>query len=108
MYLKHLEDYVVELASTSLDTRGEFVNTGEVVSRLMDIIVIEEKLMPDIVVDGDNLDDFNNRYFSINEYAGNISENTINGDVMKSLAWLAGTLIVGGICFLVGFFVAPA
>jgi len=108
MHLRHLEDYVVELASSNLDNTGEFISTSDVVSRLMEIIVIEEQLIPDFVVDGDSFHKFEDDYFGINAYSDNLPERNETGDKMKLIAWLGGTILVGGICFLIGFFVAPA
>jgi hypothetical protein len=97
MYLKHLEDYVVELASTSLESTGEFTNTSEVVSRLMEIIVLEESLIPDFVINGDSESDFEDMFFGPDEL-----------ETMKILALLGVAVITGLVGFLVGFFVAPA
>lgn len=108
MYLKHLEDYVVELASTSLESTGEFTNTGEVVSRLMQIIVLEESLIPDFVINGDSVSEFEGLFFGVNEYDANLHKKSRDGGTMKILAWLGVAAITGLVGFLVGFFVAPA
>lgn len=108
MHLKYLEDYVVELASRNLDNTGEFISTGDVVSRLMEIIVIEERLIPDFVVDGDSLNTFEDDFFNIDKDPDSLSVEQIDGGAMKLLAWIGSTIIIGAICFLIGFFVAPA
>lgn len=108
MHLKHLEDYVVELASSNLDNTGEFISTSDVVSRLMEIIVIEEQLIPDFIVDGDSIHRFEEDFFFVDDYSDNLQGNSTNGGKMKLMAWLGGTILVGAICFLIGFFVAPA
>lgn len=108
MYLRHLEDYVVELASTTLENTGEFVSTGEVVSRLMEIIVIEESLVPDFVIDGDSVPEFESLFFDVNEHHANIHRKSTNGEKMKLLACLIVALVTGAVGFIIGFLVAPA
>ena len=108
MHLRHLEDYVVELASKNIDSTAEFVSIDDVVSRLMQIIVIEERLIPDFVIDGDTLSHFEDDFFGIDEYSANLPKNENDGGNMKILSWFCGTLVIGAICFLIGFFVAPA
>jgi len=108
MYLKHLEDYVVELASTSLESTGEFTNTSEVVSRLMEIIVLEESLIPDFVINGDSESDFEDMFFGPDELDDNLRKKSAYGEMMKILALLGVAVITGLVGFLVGFFVAPA
>ena len=108
MHLKHLEDYVVELASTTLENTGEFTSTGEVVSRLMEILVLEESLIPDFVVNGDSVSEFEGSFFGVNEYDANLHRKSADGEKMKTLAWLGIAVITGVVGFLVGFFTAPA
>jgi hypothetical protein len=108
MYLKHLEDYVVELASTTLENTGEFTSTGEVVSRLMEILVLEESLIPDFVVNGDSVSEFEDSFFGVNEYDANLHNKSAEGEKMKTLAWLGIALITGAVGFIIGFLTAPA
>ena len=108
MYLKHLEDYVVELASTSLENTGEFTSTGEVVSRLMEIIVMEESLIPDFVINGDSSSEFEDLFFGVDEYDANLHRKSEDGEKMKVLAWLGVAATTGMVGFLIGFFSAPA
>lgn len=53
MHLKLLEDYIAELAQWRIDNRHEFVETSDVISRLMDILIEEERRIPDFIIDGD-------------------------------------------------------
>lgn len=55
MHLQILEDYIAELLEARIENRHEFVETSSVISRLMDIIIEEERRIPDFVVDGDRL-----------------------------------------------------
>ena len=108
MYLKHLEDYVVELASTTLENTGEFTSTGEVVSRLMEILVLEESLIPDFVINGNSASEFEDLFFGVDEYDANLHKKSADGEKMKILAWLGIAVITGVVGFLIGFFTAPA
>ena len=56
MHLQILEDYIAELLEARIENRHEFVETSSVISRLMDIIIEEERRIPDFVIDGDRLD----------------------------------------------------
>lgn len=53
MHLKILEDYIAELLKSQIEDRSEFIDRSSVISRLMDIIIEEERRIPDFVVDGD-------------------------------------------------------
>lgn len=108
MYLRHLEDYVVELASTTLENTGEFTSTGEVVSRLMEILVLEESLIPDFVVNGDSVSEFEGSFFGVNEYDANLHKKSAEGEKMKVVAWLGVAALTGAVGFIIGFLAAPA
>jgi len=108
MHLRALEDYIAELASDSIDGRSEFQSTDEIVRRLMDIIILEESRIPDFIIDGDHIYDYDSEID--NEY---IFVPTTKNDFlrveefMKRLIWAMTTVFVGITCFLYGFFTAP-
>lgn len=54
MHLRILEDYIADLLKQKIDGRSEFIETSEVISKLMDIIIEEERRIPDFVGDGDS------------------------------------------------------
>lgn len=55
MHLQILEDYIAELAKLRFENRHEFIETSQVIARLMDIIIEEERRIPDFVVGGDRM-----------------------------------------------------
>lgn len=54
MHLRILEDYIADLLKKKIDGGSEFIETSEVISKLMDIIIEEERRIPDFVIDGDS------------------------------------------------------
>jgi hypothetical protein len=108
MHLRVLEDYIAELASDSIDGRSEFQSTDEIVRRLMDIIILEESRIPDFLIDGDHIYDYDSEID--NEYIfvpATKSDFLKMEEFMKKLIWVAATALVGITCFFYGFFTAP-
>ena len=108
MHLRVLEDYIAELASDSIDGRSEFQSTDEIVRRLMDIIILEESRIPDFLIDGDHIYDYDSEID--NEYIfvpATKSDFLKMEEFMKKLIWVAATALVGIACFFYGFFTAP-
>ena len=56
MHLSFLEDYISELMILTLDDPKHMSKTEEVWGTLLEILVWEEKLMPDFIIDGDKPD----------------------------------------------------
>lgn len=108
MHLRELENYIAELASKTLESNGAFEDTEEIVRRLMDILIIEESRIPDFVIDGDSIYNYDEEecYFCIDS-----TESVCVEDIMKKTIWTMATIIVAGftglIGFLYGFFTAP-
>lgn len=101
MHLSFLEDYISELMILTLDDPKHMSKTEEVWGTLWEILVWEEKLMPDLIIDGDKI------AIERNSKVTNIEIETKEGKAMKKIGWLGLTGIVGLVCFLYGFFIAP-
>lgn len=107
MHLSILEDYVSELSLITLDDPNSRIDVSEVRDALWEIILIEERLIPDFVLDGDVL--------SVGLHQSNERANIRSmGDTepkedgkVKKLLWMAATTVIGVSCFLFGFFTAP-
>jgi hypothetical protein len=109
MHLKLLEDYIAELATKGLDGGEDFQETDEIVRRLMDILIVEESRIPDFIIDGDHIYDYDYESY---HYEGNSNSVTINAEeIMKKTIWTIITVVVAGFTglagFLYGFFTAP-
>ena len=101
MHLSFLEDYISELMILTLDDPNHMSKTEEVWRTLWEILVWEEKLMPDLIIDGDKMAiDRSNK-------TNSIETETKEVRVMKKIGWLGLTTIIGLGCFLYGFFIAP-
>ena len=101
MHLSFLEDYISELMILTLDDPKHTSKTEEVWGTLWEILVWEEKLMPDLIIDGDKMAiDRSNK-------TNSIETETKEVRVMKKIGWLGLTTIIGLGCFLYGFFIAP-
>ena len=101
MHLSFLEDYISELMILTLDDPKHMSKTEEVWGTLWEILVWEEKLMPDLIIDGDKMAiDRSNK-------TNSIETETKEVRVMKKIGWLGLTTIIGLGCFLYGVFIAP-
>lgn len=117
MYLQKLEDYIVELGMMSVDGEGgAFVDVDEVILNLMDILIVEESLIPDFVVSGNSGDGFiepvDDDEFDMSYFCDDFTyweENTKKlGDAMlKAISRVSFVLTVALIAYLFGFFTAP-
>lgn len=108
MHLSTLEDYIAELANDSLEGRNEFQSTDEVVRRLMDILIVEESRIPDFIIDGDHIYDYDLEIDDEYVYVPVIRNDFARmEELMKKLIWAIATTFVGITCFLYGFFTAP-
>jgi hypothetical protein len=101
MHLSLLEDYISELSMITLDDPGYSLNASDVCTTLWEILIIEERLIPDFVIDGDKLSLDNHHKTLI------LKENSEEVGEMKKLMWLGVTVFVGLFSFLYGFFIAP-
>ena len=101
MHLSFLEDYISELMILTLDDPKHMSKTEEVWGTLWEILVWEEKLMPDLIIDGDKM------AIDRSSKTTSIETETKEGKAMKKIGWLGLTVIVGVVCFLYGFFIAP-
>lgn len=105
VHLSILEDYICKLMDESLEKPRARRRVDVMCGELMDVLLLQEQLIPDFVVDGDSK--------TINIYGDsgtsqNLGHNWKERSVlMKKIAWLGATALVSGICFLIGFFVAP-
>ncbi len=106
MHLKILEDYICDLMEISIEKPHARFRIDTVCGELMDVLIEQERLIPDFVMNGDT----NQVVIDQNQYEvvrfSQIDEQTGRED-MKKLAWLMATAFISGICFLIGFFVAP-
>lgn len=101
MHLSLLEDYVSELMLVTLDDPDHTIETAEVCGVLWEILIMEEKLIPDFVVDGDKISlDRAEEFSKITSPSKEVWE-------VKKLIWLMATAFVGVVGFLFGFFTAP-
>ena len=108
MHLSVLEDYIAELANHTLEGTSEFQSIDEIVRRLMDILIVEESRIPDFLIDGDHIYDYDSEID--NEYIfvpAAKSDFLKMEEFMKKLIWVAATALVGITCFFYGFFTAP-
>lgn len=80
MHLQILEDYIAELLEARIENRHEFVETSSVISRLMDIIIEEERRIPDFVIDGDRLDGGEEDFFWPDDVFDDDIEGEFNAD----------------------------
>lgn len=71
----------------------------------MDVLLVQEQMIPDFVIDGDSRTI--NIYGDLGEPTTQVSHEIERSMRMKKIVWLGATAIVSGICFLIGFFVAP-
>jgi hypothetical protein len=109
MHLQLLEDYIAELATGRLDEGEEFQQTDEIVRRLMDILIVEESRIPDFIIDGDHIYDYdsesNDMVIALHDDFFYVEE------IMKKMIWTMVTVVIAGftglIGFLYGFFTAP-
>lgn len=109
MHLQLLEDYIAELATEALEGGQEFQETDEIVRRLIDILIIEESRIPDFIIDGDHLDDYD---LELYDFESEERPSRLNPEeTMKKTIWTMITVVVAGftglIGFLYGFFTAP-
>jgi len=101
MYLSFLEDYISELMVLTIDDPGHTSKTEEIWGTLWEILIWEEKLMPDLIIDGDKI---------AIEKKSKMINNKIEikeVEVVKKFTWLGLTAVIGFVCFLYGFFTAP-
>jgi len=101
MHLSILEDYISELSLITLDEPHHTSDTSEICNNLWEILIAEEKRIPDFVVDGDQISLDNSVKIGKVGY-----KNKEVGEV-KKLAWLMATVFIGVVGFLFGFFTAP-
>lgn len=106
MKLEVLEDYICVLMDQSLDKPKLRKRVDVICGELMDVLIEQERYIPDFIVNGDA------KIISIeygNHHVLPFQEEIQDGGnlPMKKLAWLGTTIAISGICFLIGFFVAP-
>lgn len=105
MHLAILEDYICKLMDQSLDKPHARRRLDVMCGELMDILLLQEQVIPDFVIDGDSK--------TINIYGENpklsdlLNHQGQRRFKMKKLVWLGLAAAFGGVCFLIGFFVAP-
>lgn len=105
MHLAILEDYICDLMDQSLEKPHARRRLDIMCGELMDILLLQEQVIPDFVVDGDSK--------TVNIYGENLKSTVLSGHQeqrrfeMKKLIWLGVTVAISGVCFLIGFFVAP-
>jgi len=108
MHLSALEDYIAELANHSLEGTSEFQSNDEIVRRLMDILIVEESRIPDFIINGDHLYDYDSELDNEDFFVPVIKEDFLPmEEIMKKFIWVMMTTFVGIICFFYGFFSAP-
>lgn len=121
MYLRHLEDYIVKLGMLRVEQReGAMIAVDDVMGDLMEILIEEESLIPDMCVDGDSryhefsdvgFVDFEDSEFddffgeSSDVYADDFKQQ--EKILMRLMFLLACGVVVGLIGYLIGFFTAP-
>lgn len=102
MHLKLIEDYVCDLMGQSMERPRSKKRIDLLCGELMDLLIEQEKLIPDFVVGGDEMGR------SIQNMLPSVDNSTNEGTVdVKKILWLMTTAVIASICFLVGFFVAP-
>ena len=135
MHLKILEDYIAELAKARFDNRHEYIESSAVIARLMDIIIEEERRIPDFVVQGDHCEeddfwglwddddfdlppDFEGEDRPIDDpglervgvtfsLVGIVKDSDSRRQAMRSFKWTMTVILVGLIGFAVGLMTAP-
>jgi|LauGreDrversion4_2_1035121.scaffolds.fasta_scaffold914663_2 hypothetical protein len=100
MYLGILEDYIVSLASEAVDRPNKVKKISVVVGELMDVMIQQEILYPDIIFDGDAI----NKEIKMEEL---LTKQKKELKMLKKTTWLFATVTIGLVCFLFGFFAAP-
>lgn len=121
MHLQRLENYIVELGMLRVEQReGAMIDVDDVISDLMEILIEEESLIPDISVDGDSRSyEFSDVGFvnfeddSFDTFFGESSD-VYNDDfkqqeklLMRVMFLLACGVAIGLVGYLIGFFTAP-
>lgn len=124
MHLNILENYICDLMQMSLEKPNTKRRLDLICGELMDVLIQQERVLPDFVIDGDskmiisygtfadtgtvNHDKQQQPSSNINQSNGIYDQQAREkDDSMKKVAWLGTTAIISGICFLIGFFVAP-
>lgn len=102
MHLKLIEDYVCDLMGQSMERPRSKKRIDLLCGELMDLLIEQEKLIPDFVVSGDEMGR------SVHYVLPSLDNGTNEGTAdVKKMLWLMATAAVASVCFLVGFFVAP-
>lgn len=101
MHLSILEDYISELSLITLDEPHHRSDTSAICNNLWEILIAEEKRIPDFVVSGDEIS------LDKCEIVDTVQYNNKEVGEVKKLVWLIATGFVGLVGFLVGFFTAP-
>jgi hypothetical protein len=96
-----LEDYISELSLITLDEPHHRSDTSEICNNLWEILIEEEKRIPDFVVSGDQIS------LDKSVQIDNVEHNNKEVGEVKKLAWLMATVFIGVVGFFFGFFTAP-
>jgi len=106
MHLKILEDYICDLMEVSMEKPHARCRVDTVCGELMDILIEQERVIPDFVINGDARQVvIDHEQYEVVRFTEAITEE--RSESVKKLIWLTATALISGICFLVGFFVAP-
>ena len=100
MYLEILENYIVSLASETVDKPNKVKKISIVVGELMDVMIQQEILCPDIIFDGDII----NKEIKMKEL---FVAQKRKLKMAKKIIWLLATATIALTCFMFGFFAAP-
>ena len=100
MYLEILENYIVSLASETVDKPNKVKKISIVVGELMDVMIQQEILCPDIIFDGDII----NKEIEMKEL---FVAQKRKLKMAKKIIWLLATATIALTCFMFGFFAAP-
>jgi hypothetical protein len=100
MYLEILENYIVSLASETVDKPNKVKKISIVVGELMDVMIQQEILCPDIIFDGDII----NKEIKMKEL---FVAQKRKLKMAKKIIWLLATVTIALTCFMFGFFAAP-
>lgn len=113
MYLQRLENYIVDLGLERMNSESTvFLDADTVIADLVDILIEEERLIPDFVINHNNITD--DDYLDIYEFGGtddhdsDVTYDLVRiEEMMKRFMLVLLPVGIGLIGFLLGFFTAP-
>lgn len=113
MYLQRLENYIVDLGLERMNSESTvFLDADTVIADLVDILIEEERLIPDFVVNHNNITDEDYldiyEFSSTDDHDSDVTYDLVRiEEMMKRFMLVLLPVGIGLIGFLLGFFTAP-